>query len=350
MRGPVARLVGVALAATGACDVLAAPAERYEDGVSAYQKNDFDRSLKTLKPLAEKGDARAQYLLGRHYQFGQGVKADKAEAYFWYKRAEAKGHLEAKLFRQLLEMRWKLSAEDKARGDRKLAEVNAPKKPEKPKVETASRDTAREAARDAARERPAILSRPSAPPSVMPAKSTPDAGREVARETPRVTAPAERNEANRAPPRRTGDDDDGDMRTANVPNYRSYVPPAETRAALPLQKDDPAAEMDAPAHTPPTYTPPTYTQPGYTPPAYNNGPRDDAPPQYASPGYPPGYAPGAAPSWRPPGYYAPPATYYAPPAYYAPAPGWGMRARAPWPGWRNAGWGPGYGFRRYRGY
>src|SRR5262249_56732489 len=98
--------VGIALAAATFAAAAPAAANRYEDGLAAYQRNEFEKSLRVLRPLAEQGDARAQYLLGRHYQFGQAVKPDRAEAYYWYKRAEAKGNLEAKLFRQLLEKRW----------------------------------------------------------------------------------------------------------------------------------------------------------------------------------------------------------------------------------------------------
>jgi len=356
-------LVGIALAATGASSALASPAERYEDAVSAYQKNDFDRSLKTLKPLAEKGDARAQYMLGRHYQFGQGVKADKAEAYYWYKRAEGRGHLEAKLFRQLLEKRWKLSADEKARGDRKLAEANAPKtKPEKPKVETARATPPRDD------DRPLVTSRPSEPPPVEPppierarnavperppAKPPAAAPTKSPAETARFTPPAERNEPVRAPARPpVTDDDDGNTRTADVRTHRPGPPPAETRAALPPTHDGPAAEIDAPydpapGYTPPTYAPrnatPNYAAPGYTPPGYV---RPAYPPSnYAAYTPPPYYAPGAPPSWRPP--------YYAPPVYQGPRPGWGYAPRAYWRGgWRGNAWGPGpgYGFRRYRGY
>src|SRR5688572_32686186 len=100
MRGPTARFMGIALAAAGIAAAAPASAERYEDRLAAYNRSDYTKSLKLLRAAAEKGDERAQYLLGRHYQFGQGVKADRAEAFFWYKRAEAKGHLEAKLFRQ----------------------------------------------------------------------------------------------------------------------------------------------------------------------------------------------------------------------------------------------------------
>jgi TPR repeat protein len=44
---------------------------------------------------APKGDAEAQYTLGRAYQNGFGVKQDIAEAATWYQRAAEQGHLDA---------------------------------------------------------------------------------------------------------------------------------------------------------------------------------------------------------------------------------------------------------------
>src|SRR5690349_13714114 len=131
MIGPAARFVGIALAAASfaaAAPAFSAPASSgLEEGLAAYQRNDFEKSLKLLQPLAEKGDPRAQYLVGRQYQFGQAVKADRAEAYYWYRRAEAKGHQEAKLFRVLLEKRWKITTTEKGRAEKALAADNAPK-------------------------------------------------------------------------------------------------------------------------------------------------------------------------------------------------------------------------------
>ncbi len=106
------------LAAIGLGPVHAAG---YDEGAAAYRRHDYQQSYRKLKSLAETGDARAQYILGRQFQFGQGVKSDKAEAYYWYRRAEAGGHVEAKLFRHLLETHWNITADERNRGERKLA-------------------------------------------------------------------------------------------------------------------------------------------------------------------------------------------------------------------------------------
>jgi hypothetical protein len=274
--------LGIALAAASlAAAVPALGAERYEDGLAAYQRNDFEKSLKTLHPLALKGDARAQYMLGRHYQFGQGVKADRAEAYYWYRRAEAKGHVEAKLFRQLLEKRWQISAEDKARAERKLATATKPKAEKPPADATALRDKLKPAT-DAAERAKFETARPKT---------------EAARPAPRapVRDEAEEDSAAAVPP-------------------ADYPPPAETRAPMP-----PGADYAAPHPYPPAYGP---SAPYYAP-----GPNA---PYYAPP----------PPRLRASIYYAPrpyyrPAWGYRPYARYS-YPGWRGA------GWRGY---PGGGFR-----
>ena len=42
----------------------------FQDGVDAYWRGDDETALKELQPLAEQGDAEAQYYLGRLYFFG----------------------------------------------------------------------------------------------------------------------------------------------------------------------------------------------------------------------------------------------------------------------------------------
>lgn len=47
--------------------------------------------MKLLRPLAEQGDAGAEYNLGVMYGKGQGVQKDLAEAVKWYRLAAAQG-------------------------------------------------------------------------------------------------------------------------------------------------------------------------------------------------------------------------------------------------------------------
>ena len=44
---------------------------------------------------AEQGDAKAQYILGRMYENGQGVPQDYKEAVKWYRRSAEQGHSKA---------------------------------------------------------------------------------------------------------------------------------------------------------------------------------------------------------------------------------------------------------------
>ena len=88
------------LGAVVALAVTTSPAlaVRYSDAETAYLQGRFDTARRMLVPLAQKGDKRAQYLLGRQYQLGQGVRKDPVQAYVWYSRAAKQGHAEAGLF------------------------------------------------------------------------------------------------------------------------------------------------------------------------------------------------------------------------------------------------------------
>jgi hypothetical protein len=116
-----ARTVGAVLLAAISAFATPASARSLEDATSAYEQQEYAASFAIAKELAENGDARAQYLLGRHFQFGQGVKGDRSQAFFWYRRAESSGHVEAKLFRHLLETHWNLTARERTEAERRLA-------------------------------------------------------------------------------------------------------------------------------------------------------------------------------------------------------------------------------------
>jgi len=64
-----------------------AAAGTFEDGSTAYWQDDFDTALQLWRPLAEHGNAGAQYYLGIMYENGRGVKRDTAEALRWYRKA-----------------------------------------------------------------------------------------------------------------------------------------------------------------------------------------------------------------------------------------------------------------------
>ncbi len=64
-------------------------------GRAAYIKGDYALAFQVYKPLAEQGDAEAQYMLGNLYKSGQGAPHDPREVMKWYKRASDQGHRHA---------------------------------------------------------------------------------------------------------------------------------------------------------------------------------------------------------------------------------------------------------------
>ena len=64
-------------------------------GVDAWQRGDHAAAVSTWRPLAERGDAHAQFNLAQAYKLGRGVPVDMARAIDLYRRAAAQGHEEA---------------------------------------------------------------------------------------------------------------------------------------------------------------------------------------------------------------------------------------------------------------
>ena len=91
-RRTTALLVGglIALALIGL-----ASAGPLEDGVAAYRQGDFAAAIRLLRPLADAGDAKAQFHLGRMYALGEGVGQDPGQAIAWYRKAAQHGDAEA---------------------------------------------------------------------------------------------------------------------------------------------------------------------------------------------------------------------------------------------------------------
>jgi len=64
----------------------------FDDGWAALERGDYATALKEWRPLAEQGDADAQYNLGVMYEHGWGVPVNYAEAVKWYRKAAEYGH------------------------------------------------------------------------------------------------------------------------------------------------------------------------------------------------------------------------------------------------------------------
>ena len=75
---------------------LAVPAwADYKAGEDAYNRGDYATALREWRPLAERGEALAQYNLGLLYRKGRGVPQDDVQARQWYEKAAAQGQAKA---------------------------------------------------------------------------------------------------------------------------------------------------------------------------------------------------------------------------------------------------------------
>ena len=85
-----------------ACTVAAGP---LEDADAAVKKRDYATAVRIIRPLAEQGDARAQYTLGVFYDNGLGVPQDRVTSYMWFDLSAAQGKEGAAAFRDLIARR-----------------------------------------------------------------------------------------------------------------------------------------------------------------------------------------------------------------------------------------------------
>jgi hypothetical protein len=65
---------------------------------AARKRGDYSTAFRLVRPLAELGDAAAQFSLGQMQANGQGVEKDYAEAIKWYRKAADQGHAEAQFY------------------------------------------------------------------------------------------------------------------------------------------------------------------------------------------------------------------------------------------------------------
>jgi hypothetical protein len=63
----------------------------YDEGAAAYWDGDYATAMKEFRPLAEQGDAEAQFKLGLMYGGGEGVPLDYPEALRWFRKAAEQG-------------------------------------------------------------------------------------------------------------------------------------------------------------------------------------------------------------------------------------------------------------------
>ncbi len=70
-------------------------ASEVEDAVTAMRIGDFAEAYCIMRPLAEKGDADAQYNIGWMYMNGYGLRVNDSLALEWWNKASDQGHVDA---------------------------------------------------------------------------------------------------------------------------------------------------------------------------------------------------------------------------------------------------------------
>ncbi|MEO8346980.1 MAG: tetratricopeptide repeat protein [Betaproteobacteria bacterium] len=85
-------LLLILVVATFGCNTVFAGVN---EGVAALLQQDYATALKEFRPLAARGDAEAQYRLGRMYEYGRGVAPDMPQAMIWLRKSAAQENASA---------------------------------------------------------------------------------------------------------------------------------------------------------------------------------------------------------------------------------------------------------------
>src|SRR4051812_47347046 len=88
---PLFAASAAALLLLGAAGAGAAPGD-VKAGIDKWARRDYDGAVALWRPLAEAGDADAQFNMGQAYKFGHGVPLNSGLAMSWYQKAARQGH------------------------------------------------------------------------------------------------------------------------------------------------------------------------------------------------------------------------------------------------------------------
>ncbi len=69
--------------------------DEFKLGAKAFDAGQYARAHELWEPLAENGDIRAQYAIGRMYEKGRGVERNFETAIRWYRKAAEHGHADS---------------------------------------------------------------------------------------------------------------------------------------------------------------------------------------------------------------------------------------------------------------
>lgn len=79
------------------CAPSAAARAGYDTAILAYESGRYDIAFREFSLLSERGDPRAEFMLGVMYFHGRGVPGNDAFAAVWFHKAAAQGHPGAQL-------------------------------------------------------------------------------------------------------------------------------------------------------------------------------------------------------------------------------------------------------------
>jgi tetratricopeptide (TPR) repeat protein len=86
------------LAVSAAALLFAAPAwADVKSGVDRWTRGDYAGAVAEWRPLADRGNADAQFNLGQAYKLGRGVPVNAGLAQSWYEKAARQGHEQAQV-------------------------------------------------------------------------------------------------------------------------------------------------------------------------------------------------------------------------------------------------------------
>ncbi len=89
-------VLGLFLSLLLGCSTQAKKEDPMVQARAAFQQGDYQHSASLLMPLAQKGNAEAQYAVGYQLFYGLGVKRDKTQGYFWMQQSAAQGYTPAR--------------------------------------------------------------------------------------------------------------------------------------------------------------------------------------------------------------------------------------------------------------
>jgi uncharacterized protein len=75
--------------------LFVAGGQDFDAGLRAYEQHDYAQALKEWRPLAEKGNAQAEFNLALLYFDGKGVPQDFEQAAEWFAKAADEGYTRA---------------------------------------------------------------------------------------------------------------------------------------------------------------------------------------------------------------------------------------------------------------